>query len=47
VWDAASGELLFTLKGHGDDVLGVAWSPDGTRIVTGGGDGTARVWQGR
>jgi len=28
-------------------VLGVAWSPDGVRILTAGGDGTARIWQGR
>ena len=23
----------------------VAWSPDGSRLVSGGGDGTVRVWE--
>ena len=45
VWDAASGKELVALVGHSGDVWWAAWSPDGTRIVTGGaGDGTARVW---
>ncbi len=35
---------IFTLYGHTDGVSGVAFSPDGTRIVTGSYDGTARVW---
>ncbi len=33
-----------TLWGHRDVVRGVAFSPDGQRIVTGSYDGTARVW---
>ncbi|MDH3672698.1 MAG: hypothetical protein OES46_16325 [Gammaproteobacteria bacterium] len=54
VWDAATGSLLYTLKGHreGPDLESIvargvrhaAFSPDGTRIVTSGGDATARVW---
>jgi WD40 repeat protein/energy-coupling factor transporter ATP-binding protein EcfA2 len=39
VWNTA---LLLT--GHTDRVLGVAVTPDGTRIVTGSADATARVW---
>lgn len=31
-------------KGHKGDVKSVAFSPDGTRIVTGSEDDTARVW---
>jgi WD40 repeat protein/DNA-binding SARP family transcriptional activator len=45
VWDAASGEALVALVGHSGDVWWAEWSPDGTRIVTGGAaDDTARVW---
>lgn len=32
------------LKGHTDEVLSVAFSPDGRRILTGSSDGTARLW---
>jgi WD40 repeat protein len=35
---------LFLLKGHTDFVRGLAVTPDGTRIVTGSDDNTARVW---
>ena len=35
---------LFTLAGHTQPVLEVSWSPDGTKIVSGGRDDTARLW---
>ncbi|HEX6398931.1 MAG TPA: hypothetical protein VF108_00495, partial [Actinomycetota bacterium] len=44
VWDAATGRLRHTLRGHTGAVLAVAWSPDSSRLVTGGSDGTAKVW---
>jgi hypothetical protein len=43
VWDAATAEPLHHLSGRTDWVRAVAWSPDGTRLLT-GGDGGARVW---
>jgi WD40 repeat protein len=33
-----------TLAGHTDQVTAVAFSPDGTRVLTGSGDNTARLW---
>ena len=44
VWDAASGEAVWTGEGHSDEVWSVAYSPDGTRIVSGSEDTTVRVW---
>jgi WD40 repeat protein len=45
VWDAAGGELRFRLGGHTGPIMSVAWSPiSGSLLVSGGADGTARVW---
>jgi eukaryotic-like serine/threonine-protein kinase len=35
---------LLTLRGHSGTVTGVAYSPDATRLASGGSDGTVRVW---
>ena len=32
------------LKGHDDNAVCCAFSPDGARAVTGSGDGTTRIW---
>jgi WD40 repeat protein len=47
VWDARTGAELLDLKGHTSLVRSVAFSPDGTHIVTGSMDGTAKVWDAR
>jgi WD40 repeat protein len=44
VWDAGRERLLYTLPQNGY-VPGLAWSPHSSRLVTGGSDGTARVWE--
>jgi WD40 repeat protein len=44
VWDARTGVRLGILRGHTDEVYAVAWSPDGSRIVTGGRDQVIRIW---
>jgi WD40 repeat protein/transcriptional regulator with XRE-family HTH domain len=44
IWDAVTGQLLLTLKGHTDEVWGLAFSPDGQRLATSSSDQTAKVW---
>jgi WD40 repeat protein len=44
IWDATSGQNLFTLKGHAGEVKGLAFSTDGKHIISGSYDGTVKVW---
>jgi hypothetical protein len=44
VFDAICGKPIAICKGHFGGMYGYAFSPDGTRLVTGNEDGTARVW---
>jgi len=44
VWDAVSGRVICTMKGHTDTVVGAEFSRSGDRVVTASYDGTARVW---
>jgi WD40 repeat protein len=44
LWDLVAGRERATLKGHADQALSVAFSPDGKRLVSGSVDGTAIVW---
>jgi WD40 repeat protein len=39
-----TGTLYTVYRGHSNVVFAVAWSQDGTRIASGGGDRTAQVW---
>ena len=43
IWDQ-SGNIRALLKGHRGGVESVSWSPDGARLVTGGGL-TVRLWE--
>src|SRR5260370_30012387 len=38
------GTTLYTYRGHAGSVYAVAWSPDGARLASGGGDNTVQVW---
>jgi len=44
VWNAISGQRLLHYKGHSDDVNGVAFAPDGKRIISASLDSTIKIW---
>jgi hypothetical protein len=44
IWDLSTGREIGRLLGHAEDVLAVAVSADGNRIVSAGVDQTVRVW---
>jgi WD40 repeat protein len=44
VWERATGRLLADLRGDGS-IQTIAFSPDGHSVVTGGLDGTAKIWK--
>jgi WD40 repeat protein len=43
VWDARTGNELFSLEGHQGGVTSVAVSPDGKRLVSGSWDETVKI----
>ena len=44
LWNAVTGELQKTLKGHAGAIYSIAYSPDGKTLATGSRDETARLW---
>ena len=44
IWEASSGKLLHTLKGHSGYVYTAEFNSSGTQIVTSSYDKTARIW---
>jgi hypothetical protein len=44
LWNASTGGVIRTFSGHTDYVNSVAFSPDGTQVLTGSGDSAARLW---
>ena len=44
LWATSTGQLLRTFEGHASEVLSVVFSPDGTRVLSGGWDKTTKAW---
>jgi WD40 repeat protein len=44
LWDVSSGKEYKRFVGHSAGVAAVAFSPDGSMLLTGSEDGTARLW---
>jgi hypothetical protein len=44
LWDIASRRRLWEFSPHNAPAFAMCFSPDGRRIITGGGDNTVRVW---
>lgn len=44
IWNSITGERLFTLRGHMNDVCAAQFSPDSKILLTASKDGTARIW---
>ena len=42
--DVSKFQCLQTLEGHSDGIFSVAYSPDGTKIISGSADTTVKIW---
>jgi WD40 repeat protein len=45
IWDLATGTEVHTLTGHTQRVASLSWSRDSQLLISGGCDGTARLWE--
>lgn len=45
IWGAATGQHVYTYRGHDGEVTAVAWSPDGLHLASASLDGTVHVWK--
>jgi WD40 repeat protein len=43
LWDTSTGAVR-ELEGHADEIRSIAFFPDGKRLLSGGKDGTVRLW---
>lgn len=45
LWDVISGRCLRVLVGHSNNILSVAFGPDGNSLASGSSDKTVRLWR--
>ncbi len=44
LWDASTGALQHTYRGHATEIVCLSFNPCGSRIATGSMDNTSRLW---
>ncbi|HEY6567569.1 MAG TPA: BTAD domain-containing putative transcriptional regulator, partial [Actinomycetota bacterium] len=44
IWDARTGRRRYQVLGHINSVTGIDWHPTRDQLITGGYDGTVRLW---
>ena len=44
VWNAKTGDLVQTLKGHSGTVYSICFNHDGSQLASGSNDKTVKVW---
>jgi WD40 repeat protein len=44
IWDAKTGKLVATLRGHTREVTCLAWTKDGKTLISGSYDSSIRTW---
>ena len=44
VWDAATRQQIFVVRGHANGIEEIAWAPDGKMLASAGQDGAVKVW---
>jgi len=44
IWDAKTGKLFTNLKGHTEQVYCLAWTADGSTLISGSFDHSIRTW---
>ena len=47
LWDSTTGQELLILEGHGRQINGLVFAPDGSTLDSCSHDGEVRLWRGR